>query len=139
MYKQQLPNIISQGYAEAKITDLVPLNDFKGAIMPNTEKYDKIADKLTELGLSVKRIDYDEKYGVYPSGKQFNKALEDIENEQQVLFQSAYHGSPYRFDSFTTDKIGTGEGAQAHGWGLYFALDKKGAEGYKRRLGDKNL
>jgi hypothetical protein len=31
-----------------------------------------------------------------------------------------YHGSPYRFDKFSTAHMGTGEGAQAFGWGLYF-------------------
>ena len=30
------------------------------------------------------------------------------------------HGSPHKFDKFSTEKIGTGEGAQAFGWGLYF-------------------
>ena len=33
----------------------------------------------------------------------------------------AFHGSPYKFDKFSMDKIGTGEGAQAYGHGLYFA------------------
>ena len=33
----------------------------------------------------------------------------------------AYHGSPYDFDRFDMSKIGTGEGAQAYGHGLYFA------------------
>ena len=33
----------------------------------------------------------------------------------------AYHGSPYDFDKFKTEAIGTGEGAQAYGQGLYFA------------------
>jgi hypothetical protein len=33
----------------------------------------------------------------------------------------AYHGSPYSFDKFDASKIGTGEGAQAYGHGLYFA------------------
>ena len=33
----------------------------------------------------------------------------------------AYHGSPYDFDKFDLSKIGTGEGAQAYGHGLYFA------------------
>jgi len=37
----------------------------------------------------------------------------------------AYHGSPHRFKKFTTDKMGTGEGGQAFGWGAYFT-DKKG-------------
>jgi hypothetical protein len=31
----------------------------------------------------------------------------------------AYHGSPHNFDRFSLDKIGTGEGAQAYGHGLY--------------------
>lgn len=31
-----------------------------------------------------------------------------------------YHGSPYNFDKFSLSQIGTGEGAQAFGWGLYF-------------------
>ncbi|WP_038164968.1 hypothetical protein [Verrucomicrobium sp. BvORR106] len=34
---------------------------------------------------------------------------------------TAYHGSPHAVDRFTTAKIGTGEGAQVYGWGLYFA------------------
>lgn len=32
----------------------------------------------------------------------------------------AYHGSPHDFDRFDMSKIGTGEGAQDHGKGLYF-------------------
>ena len=32
----------------------------------------------------------------------------------------AYHGSPYDFPAFDISKIGTGEGAQAYGHGLYF-------------------
>src|SRR5574343_550423 len=37
---------------------------------------------------------------------------------------SAWHGSPHAFDNYSTEKIGTGEGAQAFGYGLYFT-DKK--------------
>ena len=48
----------------------------------------------------------------------------------QVLFQTAYHGTPHRFDEFSLEHIGTGEGAQAHGWGLYFAQDRKVSEDY---------
>jgi hypothetical protein len=33
----------------------------------------------------------------------------------------AYHGSPHSFDKFDMSKIGTGEGAQAYGHGLYAA------------------
>jgi hypothetical protein len=37
--------------------------------------------------------------------------------KQQVV---AWHGSPYDFYKFSTAAIGTGEGAQSFGWGLYF-------------------
>ena len=43
----------------------------------------------------------------------------------------AYHGSPHDFDAFDMSKIGTGEGAQAYGHGLYFAENPKVAEGYR--------
>ena len=34
---------------------------------------------------------------------------------------TVYHGSPHKFDKFDMSKIGTGEGAQAYGHGLYMA------------------
>ena len=52
----------------------------------------------------------------------------------RALEQLGYHGSPYRFDRFTLSHIGSGEGAQAHGWGLYFSLSRRTAEGYRKRL-----
>jgi hypothetical protein len=46
----------------------------------------------------------------------------------------AYHGSPHEFEKFSTEHIGTGEGAQAYGHGLYFAENPRVAEEYKRSL-----
>ena len=43
----------------------------------------------------------------------------------------AYHGSPHDFDKFDLSKIGTGEGAQAYGHGLYFAENEGVARSYK--------
>lgn len=48
--------------------------------------------------------------------------------------QIAFHGSPHVFDTFSTEAIGTGEGAQAHGWGLYFTKSREVAQGYRDRL-----
>lgn len=48
--------------------------------------------------------------------------------------QAAYHGTAYTFDKFTLDHVGSGEGVQAHGWGLYFSLDRQIAEGYRSRV-----
>lgn len=44
----------------------------------------------------------------------------------------AYHGSPYKFDRFDSGKIGTGEGNQAYGYGLYFADSEDVAKTYKQ-------
>lgn len=55
-----------------------------------------------------------------------------------IYFQSAYHGTPHRFDEFSLDSIGTGEGAQAHGWGLYFAENKNVSEDYRKTLSNTN-
>jgi hypothetical protein len=49
---------------------------------------------------------------------------------------TAWHGSPYRFDKFDPTKIGSGEGAQAYGHGLYFAENPKVAESYKNMSPD---
>lgn len=46
----------------------------------------------------------------------------------------AYHGSPHDFDRFSMDKIGTGEGAQAYGHGLYFAEAEDVAKSYRDAL-----
>lgn len=43
----------------------------------------------------------------------------------------AYHGSPHDFDKFDLSKIGTGEGAQAYGHGLYFAEKEGVARSYR--------
>lgn len=56
-----------------------------------------------------------------------------------MLYQTAYHGSPHKFDKFTLDHMGEGEGAQAYGWGLYFAGNKSVAEWYRRKLSTGNM
>ena len=53
-----------------------------------------------------------------------------------VYAQSAWHGTPHDFDGFDLGAIGTGEGAQAHGWGLYFAKERETAENYRGELSD---
>jgi hypothetical protein len=51
----------------------------------------------------------------------------------------AYHGSPHDFDRFDLSKIGTGEGAQAYGHGLYFAEKEGVAKGYRESLSNPQL
>ena len=44
----------------------------------------------------------------------------------------AYHGSPHDFDQFSSQHIGTGEGAQAYGRGLYFTETEDVAKAYRK-------
>jgi len=49
---------------------------------------------------------------------------------------TAYHGSPHDFPRFDMSKIGTGEGNQSYGHGLYFAKSEPVAKGYRDRLSE---
>lgn len=55
-------------------------------------------------------------------------------NGKDGYAQAAWHGSPHDFDEFDLGAIGSGEGNQAHGWGLYFAKNKKVSKLYKEVL-----
>ena len=48
----------------------------------------------------------------------------------------AFHGSAADFDQFRLEKIGTGEGNQIYGWGLYFADKEAIADFYRGALTD---
>lgn len=50
-----------------------------------------------------------------------------------------FHGSPYEFEAFDMSKIGTGEGAQSYGHGLYLAENPKVSKGYQERLGGRTI
>lgn len=88
-------------------------------------------------------------YQVNQSSGYFNKSIpneNDLSNyrnaNSNIFYQSAWHGSPHDFDEFDLGAIGTGEGNQAHGWGLYFAKKKSVSRNYQKvlskRLGTTN-
>lgn len=52
---------------------------------------------------------------------------------------TAHHGSPHDFEKFSMEKIGTGEGAQAFGHGLYFADTESVAKTYRDNLAGKDV
>jgi len=56
------------------------------------------------------------------------------------ILERVYHGTPHDVvGTFDLQKIGSGEGAQAYGWGLYFAESPKVAQDYRRGLSHKHL
>jgi len=52
---------------------------------------------------------------------------------------TTWHGSPHIFQKFDLSKLGTGEGAQAYGSGLYMAQNPKVAEDYAKTLAAKSM
>ena len=79
------------------------------------------------LGLDVKRL-----------RQEMEKAQARYRRGTRLYLPAAYHGSPHSFDPepgfplgrFRTDKIGTGEGARAFGYGLYFSSKESIAKYY---------
>ena len=72
-----------------------------------------------------------------------DKTGESLETVRERLMASVrnsiavWHGSPHRGiekTGFKLNKIGSGEGAQAYGWGMYFASLRGVAEHYQKAL-----
>jgi len=92
---------------------------------------------------AVMAAPYAEK-GLLAAGKTLAPKVENYMARTGLLQPATvWHGSPHRFDKFDASKIGTGEGAQAYGHGLYFAESPKVAKDYQTKLastsGAKNL
>ena len=61
-----------------------------------------------------------------------NDALRNAAVNESLGAVTAWHGSPHKFDKFDMSKIGTGEGAQAYGHGLYMAESPEVAKSYSK-------
>ena len=76
----------------------------------------------------------------YKRQKKFDEGMRDIytlnkdEKSDRLFYQSAFAGSRIDYDTPSLEAIGTGEGNQTHGWGLYYALNKDVAEGYRYKF-----
>ena len=74
----------------------------------------------------------------YKRQKKFAEGLRDVytlnkdEANDRVYFQSAFAGSRVDYDRPSLEAIGSGEGNQVHGWGLYYALNRNVAESYRK-------
>ena len=73
--------------------------------------------------------------GKSKSGKysQDNDLIEELGYKvQKFEIGGIFQGTPYDFNAYSTDYIGTGEGNQAFGWGLYFTDKKDIAKEYAK-------
>ena len=68
-----------------------------------------------------------------PKSQQLAQTLADAYNPMGMV---VWHGSPHKFNKFDSSKIGTGEGAQAYGHGLYVAESPEVAKMYQEKLTD---
>ena len=67
----------------------------------------------------------------------FQEPESGLFSNQRAGSIGAYHGSPYKFDKFDASKIGSGEGNQSFGHGLYFTSEKEIADKYANDLSAK--
>lgn len=56
-----------------------------------------------------------------------------VKQGEKLLGSMAWHGSPHKFEKVDLSKVGTGEGAQAYGWGFYSAESSDVAKSYVPR------
>jgi len=66
-----------------------------------------------------------------------DKAIAKESNKLKA--QIVWQGSPYSFNKFNTDKIGTGTGSLFGGWGLYFTIKKERAVYYANKLKNQDI
>lgn len=100
------------------------------------EEYKKIEDTFAPHDASPTMSGQDAEVSSFTN----SIAGKPIKGKQNVVYkQTAYHGSPYLFDKFDLGAIGTGEGNQLWGWGLYFAKDRKTSESFYKTLKEKEI
>ena len=93
-------------------------------------------DYQRELG-DLYRQGYDAEGNVInpDAANAFNTAMANMaSNMSNVAGATVYHGSPAKFERFDPTKIGSGEGAQAYGYGHYVAESPEVAKGYQQAV-----
>jgi len=112
-----------------------------------------INKKHNPFGPATKTFRLDRVFNAERSGKASpvneQRVINLMSPKAQKLYTPAYHGTPHTLapepgaplGKFRTSKIGTGEGSQAYGHGLYFAGKREVAEYYRKqsRNGENRL
>ena len=73
----------------------------------------------------------EEGIGYGPKTQQLAKQMAEVYNP---IGMTTWHGSPHIFQKFDLSKLGTGEGAQVYGSGMYVAQNPKVAEEYAKNI-----
>ena len=100
-------------------------------VQQSREVLEQLGDYLLELGVDLDAMDNEAVKRMLRGDEQPSPAEGEAAT---TLDQSAFHGTPHRFDRFSLEAVGRGEGSQAYGWGLYFAQRREIAEWYRDEL-----
>jgi hypothetical protein len=71
-----------------------------------------------------------------PKSQQLAGTLAEAYNPMGM---TVFHGSPYKFNAFAPKSIGSGEGAQAYGYGHYVAESPETAKSYATNLSNRDI
>jgi hypothetical protein len=112
---QSLADAVRDQYKKAGVTTIQYPNAVEGgtsyiSIEPPRSRFAKFDPANKDSGFLL---------GSGATDKKMGAILAVTDNQPTGI--KAYHSSPHDFDKFDLAKIGTGEGAQAYGHGLYFA------------------
>lgn len=101
--------------------------------------WDRVCDRLDVKGIKTRdgAFVFDEDI-IHPENE-LTLFRAQIGDDVTLYNQTAWHGSPYDFEHFDLGAMGSGEGNQVHGWGLYFAKNREISEAYKDTFGYKGL
>ena len=126
-----LGQVFSAGnVARRKLTDLLG-NPVQSAqqIVGNLNDRARVLNEMTAAA-AKEGVDYG------PASRQLAGLLAEAYNPIGMM---VYHGSPAKFSRFDPTKIGSGEGAQAYGYGHYVAQNPAVAKEYRTVLSEPEL
>lgn len=102
-----------------------------GLLNDNAGKFNQLHSQATQESVNA----------IKSGGNEFGPANVALSNKLADAYNPAgitvWHGSPHKFAKFDSSKIGTGEGAQAYGHGLYLAESPDVAGQYQKTLAHK--
>ena len=135
--KDKKPNVEKYHYFK---TD-VKIGNKTYQLIFDTEEYKNDNKKSTSVRYAKRNLNKTEvdTNSINDNAENINPKTVHLYNIKEIktpktYFQIAYKGSPSNHKVESTDYIGTGEGYQAHGWGLYYSEDKKVGDAYRKRL-----
>ena len=121
-----------------KSMGIEPIDEFKNMKEEEKRVAREISDWLKSQGYDGANV-----WGQYlvfePNQIKSTSNRGTYSESDNIYLQSAFAGSRVDYDRPSLEAIGSGEGNQAHGWGLYYALNRDVAEYYRETLAEPDI